>query len=323
MSRQKTYLITGAAGFIGSRFVESCRARKLGVISVDRKDHFSSRSEHFGIDFGTIVDRDELGNWLTHSKPEIAGIVHLGACTNTREMNEEFLKRVNLEYSQMLWNYATDHRIPFVYASSAATYGDGSLGYDDDESLIPKLQPLNPYGESKRLFDLWALNQERHSKAPPTWAGFKFFNVYGYGERHKGAMASVILHAFDQIQKTGRVTLFKSHREGIPDGHQKRDFVSVEDTVEILHFALKRPISRGIYNLGTGQARTFLDLANAVFRSLNKPPQIDFVDTPEDLRPRYQYFTEAKMKRLRDQGYVLPFASLENGVSLYIRTLLK
>ena len=315
------YLVAGAAGFIGFRFIESCKIKGIPVISVDKLRNFTARPEHLGTDFGTIVDREELWSWLNQTNPPISTIIHLGACTNTTEMNEELLRRMNLEYSQKLWEYAATHRIPFVYASSAATYGDGSLGYDDKENLIAQLKPLNPYGESKRLFDLWALDQEHLSKAPPTWAGFKFFNVYGYGERHKNKMASVILHAYDQILSTGKVSLFKSHKDGIADGHQKRDFVSVEDTVQVLHMALERPILRGIFNLGTGQARTFLDLVHAVFKAMNRPAEIEFIDTPVELRSRYQYFTEAKMDRLRKEGCKIQFQSLEEGVSAYIKRL--
>ena len=208
-----------------------------------------------------------------------------------------------------------------MYASSAATYGDGSLGYDDDDSLTPKLKPLNPYGESKRLFDLWVLDQERKKSTPPSWSGFKFFNVYGFGERHKEKMASVILHAYDQIQTSGKVKLFKSHRPEIVHGHQKRDFIWVGDVVSVLNYALEKPIPRGIFNLGTGHARTFLDLVRATFKSLGKPENIEFIDTPVELRERYQYYTEAKMDRLRAAGYSKPFTSLEEGVRRYIDDL--
>jgi ADP-L-glycero-D-manno-heptose 6-epimerase len=236
-------------------------------------------------------------------------------------MNRALLKEANLDYSKALWSYATEHRIPFVYASSAATYGDGAEGYDDNESLIPRLRPLNPYGESKQQFDLWALAEERAGRTPPAWSGFKFFNVYGFGERHKGKMASVVLHAYDQIESKGRVRLFKSHKAGIADGHQKRDFIFVGDVVEVLHFACEKPTRRGIYNLGTGEARTFLDLARAVFHEMGKPEQIDFIDTPVEIRDRYQYFTQARMDRLRSLGYAAPFTALEKGVSLYLKDL--
>lgn len=248
--------------------------------------------------------------------------MHLGACTDTTELDEDYLRRTNLEYSQMLWRHCTLRKIPMVYASSAATYGEGELGYDDDEALIPKLRPLNPYGESKRLFDLWALEQERAGQHPPAWSGFKFFNVYGFGERHKGKMASVVLHAFDQIRDRGTVRLFRSHREGIADGHQKRDFIFVDDVIEVLEFARSTPIQRGIFNLGTGRARTFLDLVKATFAAMGAPENITFFDTPEELRERYQYFTEARMQKLRGVGYTKLFTSLEDGVAAYIKRLL-
>ena len=314
-------LVTGAAGFIGARFVESCASRGFSVISADEPSCFDLRREHRGIDFGQIVDRRGLIDWLGREKPPLSHIVHLGARTDTTDMNRALLKEANLDYSKALWNYATEHRVPFVYASSAATYGDGAEGYDDDESLIPRLKPLNPYGESKQQFDLWALAEERSGRTPPAWSGFKFFNVYGFGERHKGKMASVVLHAYDQIAANGRVRLFKSHKAGIADGHQKRDFVFVGDVVEVLHFACKKPIRRGIFNLGTGQARTFLDLVRAVFHEMGKSEQIDFIDTPVEIRERYQYFTQARMDRLRSESYTAPFTALEKGVSLYVKNL--
>jgi ADP-L-glycero-D-manno-heptose 6-epimerase len=325
MIKEPIVLVTGAAGFIGSAFVRSCNIKGIRVISVDHAKYFSQRTEHKGIEFGEIVDRDQLFDWLKSNRPTLNGIIHLGACANTMQLDEEYLKKMNLEYSQKLWSFATQERLPFVYASSAATYGDGSMGYDDDETKIQNLKPLNPYGESKRLFDLWALEQERNGFKPPIWSGFKFFNVYGLGERHKEKMASVVLHAFDQIEQTGRVKLFKSHRPDIAHGHQKRDFIFVNDVIQVLYFAWGHhgygPIVRGIYNLGTGQARTYLDLARAVFVALKKPEQIEFIDTPESIRDRYQYFTEAKMDRLRQQGYRDSFTTLEQGVAQYISQL--
>ncbi len=320
----KTYLVTGAAGFIGSRFIESCTEKGISLISVDREALFKDRHPHLYLNFsfGRIVDLENLFEWLQNQRPELDAIVHLGAITDTREGHLPLLQRLNIEYSKSLWSYAHQNKIPFIYASSAATYGDGSLGYNDDETLISSLHPLNPYGDSKLKFDLWALDQEKQGNHPPTWSGFKFFNVYGWGERHKGFMSSVVLHAFDEIQKTGQVTLFKSHREEIADGFQKRDFIDVADILEVLHFAIKKPIQRGIYNLGTGQARTYLDLAKAVFRALNQPEKIQFIDTPLSIRDKYQYFTEAKMDRLRAQGDHRPFTSLENGVQKYIEKLL-
>ena len=236
-------------------------------------------------------------------------------------MDVPYLTEINLEYSKKIWNYCTSEQIPLVYASSAATYGDGSLGYDDDERCISDLKPLNPYGESKLAFDQWVLQQERQGHTPPLWSGFKFFNVYGFGERHKKKMASVVLHAYDQILSTGAVKLFKSHRADISDGHQKRDFIWVDDVINVLRFAIEKPISRGIYNLGTGEARTFLDLIRPVFAALEKKENITFIDTPFAIRERYQYFTEAKMTKLREAEYASPFTPLEKGVSKYIQQL--
>lgn len=337
------YLVTGAAGFIGARFVESCQARGIGTVSVDRLSHFSERSEHRGIAFGTLVDRDALFDWLADARHarDLSAIVHLGACSRTTEMDREFLRRNNVEYSERLWDAARAHGLPFIYASSAATYGNGELGYDDDEALTPRLKPLNPYGESKWLFDRWALAEDAAGRHPPGWAGFRFFNVYGFGERHKGAMASVVLQGFDQVRAHGRMRLFESHREGIPHGHQARDFIWVEDVVRVLHFAVERALRdaveraprertqgvpterrlRGIYNLGSGQARTFLDLARAVFAALGLPERIEYIPTPEALRAQYQYFTQARMERLRTLGYTAPFTPLEEGVRRVVAQL--
>lgn len=321
MSR-RPILVTGAAGFVGARFVESCAERGLPLVSVDGAELFRSRPEHAGIDFGEIVDRDALDAWLAERGGGLAGIVHLGACTDTTEMDRALLQRLNVDASKRLWRFATASRLPFVYASSAATYGAGTQGWDDDEELIPKLEPLNPYGASKQEFDLWVLAEEREGRHPPAWSGFKFFNVYGFGERHKGRMASVVLQAFDQIRERGSVRLFRSHRAGIPDGHQKRDFVHVDDVVQVLHFALGKPVRRGIFNLGTGRARSFLELARAVFAALDVPERIEYVDTPADIRERYQYFTEARMDRLRAEGWNRPFTSLEVGVRRSVERLL-
>lgn len=321
-------LVTGAGGFVGARFVERCNARKIPVISADAPEYFADRTEHRGLAFGTIIDREKLIAWLDLETgrlkhPPVSAIVHLGACTDTTELDEAYLAKMNLEYSKSIWNYATKNRVPLVYASSAATYGAGELGYDDEDSLTPKLKPLNPYGESKRAFDEWVLGQERAGKTPPAWSGFKFFNVYGFGEAHKEKMASVILHAYRQILATGGAKLFKSHKDGIRDGEQKRDFIFVEDLVDVLFFSLEKPIKRGVFNLGTGRARTFLDLVRATFRAMGRPEKIEFVPTPESLRARYQYFTEAKMDRLRAEGYSAPFTSLENGVAAYVGRLAK
>jgi ADP-L-glycero-D-manno-heptose 6-epimerase len=281
------------------------------------------------------VERDALFDWLTDAGNArgLSAIVHLGACSRTTETDREFLRRNNVEYSQRLWEAAWTHGLPFIYAGSAATYGSGELAYDDDDALTPRLRPLNPYGESKWLFDCWALAEDAAGRHPPGWAGFRFFNVYGFGERHKGAMASVVLQGFDQVRAQGRIRLFESHREGIPHGHQARDFIWVGDVTSVLHFAVERALRegaggvpetrrlRGIYNLGTGQARTFLDLARAVFAALGLPERIEYIPTPEVLRAQYQYFTQARMERLRALGYTAPFTALEAGVRQVVAQL--
>lgn len=356
-TQPRKILVTGAAGFIGARFIESCRqtaqgipanqaARgepgtsalsELSVISVDHPRPFglegyatpglaegaadAARSEHQAVDFGTRVPAADLEAWLAREQPALDSIIHLGAISTTTEFNWAKFQRWNIDYSKMLWSYAVKHQVPFIYASSAATYGEGEAGYDDDETTMAALKPLNPYGRSKLEFDLWALDQDRQGLAPPAWSGFKFFNVYGYGERHKGKQASVVLHSYDQIRRTGRATLFKSHREAIADGEQRRDFVFIDDVIRVLQFARQQPIHRGIYNLGTGQARSFLDLARATFAALGKPADIGFVPTPEAIRDKYQYFTEARTARLRAAGYSAPFTSLEDGIRQYVARL--
>jgi len=317
-----TVVVTGAAGFIGTRTVEALSRAGAKIVSVDRRsgeDAFA-RAEHRGLDFGTILDIEALEPWLAN-KPKVDAIIHLGACTDTMELDEAVHERLNVSYSKMLWTHCAAQRVPMVYASSAATYGNGEAGWDDDEAKIAGLEPLNPYGWSKQRFDFWALDREREGTAPPKWAGFKFFNVYGFGERHKGRMASVVAHGFDQIRATGKVRLFKSHKAGIADGDQRRDFVYVEDVVDVLRFAARGAIKRGIYNLGTGTARSFADLAKATFAALGKPANIEFIDMPVELRERYQYFTEAKMDRLRAAGYAIAFTSLEDGVDRYVKRL--
>jgi len=321
MKYTKPLLVTGAAGFVGARFVERCNQRGIPVVSVDAPSYFQDRKEHAGVQFGQIVDREKLIEWL--DKNEVSAIVHLGACTDTGELDETYLAKMNLDYSKAIWKYCTKKQIPLVYTSSAATYGSGELGYDDDDALTPRLKPLNPYGESKRAFDEWAFAEEKAKRTPKSWAGFKFFNVYGFGETHKEKMASVILHSYRRILDTGVAKLFKSHNPNYRNGEQKRDFIFVEDVVDVLFFALEKPITRGVYNLGTGTARTWLDLVHATFKAMGRPEKIEFIPVPEELRERYQYFTEAKMDRLRAQGFTKPFTKLEDGVARYIERLQK
>lgn len=253
---------------------------------------------------------------------QIDFVFHLGARTDTAEKNLELLDILNLNYSKKIWEICTKHEIPLVYASSAATYGDGKMGYNDDHQILPSLQPLNPYGFSKHHFDLWVLEQEN---TPPFWAGLKFFNVYGANEYHKGKMASVIFHTFDQIQKTGKMGLFRSYHPDFPDGQQKRDFIYVKDLVGIclFFFEKKENVPSGIYNTGSGIARSFLNLAQHVFEVLEKKPQIEFIEMPNNLKNQYQYFTEAKMEKLREIGFTAPFHTLEEGIEDYVLYYLK
>lgn len=326
MNTSLPLMITGAAGFVGARIVESCNAKKIPVISVDRPEFFAARKEHAGLNFGEIVDLEKCSEWLEAKTKELGhapvrAIVHMGACTDTTEYDVAFLTRMNLEYTKTLWKFCAKTKIPLYYASSAATYGAGELGYDDNEATTEKLKPLNPYGESKRAFDEWALAEEKKGHCPPHWAGFKFFNVYGFGEGHKGKMASVIFHGYHQMKQTGLVKLFQSHKPGIAHGEQKRDFIFVGDIVNVIHFALSKPLARGVYNLGSGKARSFHDLAKATFQAAGIRENIEFIPMPEELRERYQYFTEATMGKLRAQGYTTPFTELEDGVRQYVERL--
>ena len=313
-------IITGAAGFIGS-----CLVQKLndeGYYDLILVDDFSNeiKNKNFeGKKFTSKVERDVFPAWLRENHLHVQFVFHIGARTDTTEMDRVLLNRLNLDYTKSIWNICTEFGLPLVYASSAATYGLGELGYEDDETKIPMLKPLNPYGDSKNEFDIWALKQE---KKPYFWSGLKFFNVYGPNEYHKGRMASVIFHTFNQIQKTGSMKLFQSHNPEFKDGEQMRDFVYIKDIVNVLYFLMHHRKDSGIYNLGTGQARTFLDLAKSTFKALNKEPDISFVPTPEDIREKYQYFTEANMNKLRSIGYSQDFYSLEEGVKDYVSNYL-
>jgi len=333
INKQSLILVTGAAGFIGS-----CMIRWLNdhgykqIIAVDdfsRTDKIPNLKDKFILQ---RVERERLFAWLYEEKPIIGYVIHLGARTDTTEFDYAVHQHLNVEYTQQLWQYCTINAVPLVYASSAATYGDGSKGYNDDHKIVNDLSPLNPYGISKNEVDKWVLHQEDH---PPFWAGLKFFNVYGPNEYHKGRMASVIFHSYNQIKAGGRVRVFKSHRPDFKDGEQLRDFIYVKDVVGVIGWMMeqttqestdiynaatsKTAIHSGIYNLGTGQARTFYDLVVAVFKALNLQPAIDFIDMPEDIRERYQYFTEARMTKLKGEGYKASFTSLEDGVSDYVK----
>ena len=313
-------VVTGAAGFIGSCLIAKLNQEGFNnIIAVDDFGSVAKAPNLEGKQIVAKVHRDNLFDWLLENHIETEFVSHIGARTDTTEFDVAIFDRLNLHYSQKLWQICVDHQLPLVYASSAATYGDGALGYDDNEAEIPKLKPLNPYGDSKQQFDVWALNQE---KKPFFWAGLKFFNVYGPNEYHKGRMASVIFHTFHNIKKEGKMKLFRSHRAEFKDGQQMRDFVYVKDLVNVCYFLMHHRKNSGIYNLGSGQARTFLDLASNTFKAMGLEPNIEFVDTPADIRDKYQYFTEANMAKLKSIGYETPFTSLENGINEYVSNYL-
>jgi len=313
-------VVTGAAGFIGSCLVG--RLNKAGYDEIIVVDDFSKTEKANNLEGKTIaakVGRRDFICWLKDFADEIDFIYHIGARTDTTEFDKEIFDELNVNYSKDVWNACVKFNIPLVYASSAATYGLGEFGYKDDHSIIPKLKPLNPYGDSKNDFDKWVLMQD---KFPPFWAGLKFFNVYGPNEYHKGRMASVIFHAFRQISENGEMKLFRSHNPDYTDGGQLRDFIYVKDVVEVCLFLMENKPESGIYNLGSGKARTFLDLARNTFKSMGKEEKISFIDTPIDIRDKYQYFTEADMSKLLGAGYKGGFHSLEEGVKDYIQNYL-
>lgn len=318
-------VVTGAAGFIGSCLTGFLNARGFDqLILVDDFSRSDKKQNWEGKKYAFTIERDQFFEWLGREKPAIDFVFHLGARTDTTEFNYAVHQKLNVEYTEKVWNYCTVHSIPLVYASSAATYGDGTKGYSDEHDHCHILQPLNPYGVSKNEVDKWVLHQGDH---PPFWAGLKFFNVYGPNEYHKARMASVIFHSFHQIKKDGKVRLFRSHRPDFKDGQQLRDFVYVKDVVDVCLWMMERytahqSIPNGLYNLGTGKARSFQDLVNATFSGLGMKPSIEFIDMPEDIRDKYQYFTEARMDKLRAAGYNRSFHSLEEGVGDYVRNYL-
>lgn len=314
-------VVTGAAGFIGSCLIARLNADNFNyIIAVD---DFSGGIENIanldGKRVQEFVDRKDFIQWLEERNELVEFIFHIGARTDTTEFNIELLQELNTEYTKSIWKACCEYQIPLVYASSAATYGGGENGYADDESEISVLKPLNPYGQSKQDFDVWALAQD---KKPFFWAGLKFFNVYGPNEYHKGRMASVVFHAFNQIKESGKMRLFRSHHPDFKDGEQQRDFIYVTDLLNICIFLMHHRKNSGLYNVGTGDARTFLDLAKATFKAMGLPENIEFVDTPLDIRDKYQYFTEAKMDKLNSIGYKVPFTTLEDGTKEYVQNYL-
>ena len=313
-------IVTGAAGFIGSYLIKKLNEENFNaIIAVDKFDDPIKNKNLDGLRVQEQVDLDEFLPWLDQNNELAEFIFHMGAITDTSEFDVHRLDRLNTQYTKDIWTLCIQYQIPLIYASSAATYGLGEIGYDDNEALIPKLKPLNPYGQSKQDFDVWALEQK---EKPFFWAGLKFFNVYGPNEYHKTRMASVIWHTFNQVQKAGTMKLFRSHNPQYKDGEQMRDFVYVKDVAEVCYFLMRHRKDSGIYNLGSGKARTFLDLTRAVFKALNKSESISFIDTPIDIRDKYQYFTEAKMDKLKKIGYSKPFYSLEDGAGDYVRNYL-
>jgi ADP-L-glycero-D-manno-heptose 6-epimerase len=329
--RNAVIMVTGAAGFIGSCMVGYLNQQGYkNIIIIDDFSEADKRQNYIGKEFNLKVERADLFDWLGKNPVEVDFIFHLGARTDTTEFDYSIHEELNVEYSKKIWTYCTEKNIPLVYASSAATYGSGELGYSDSHEIVEKLQPLNPYGVSKNEFDKWAISQSQSQppSQPPFWAGLKFFNVYGPNEYHKSRMASVIYHSFNQIKEKGKVRLFKSHHPDYKDGEQLRDFIYVNDVVAVCYWFMQKSTwsgevpASGLYNLGTGKARSFNDLVTAIYSALNKDANIEYIDTPADIRDKYQYFTEADMAKLRKAGYNAEFYSLEKGVEDYVNKYL-
>ncbi len=325
MNTNSTIVVTGAAGFIGSCMVSYLNQQGFeNLILVDEFDDELKELNLLHKKYLVRIEREEFFDWAQREKPFVSFVFHLGARTDTTEFDYAVHQHLNVEYSQKIWNYCTINNIPLIYASSAATYGEGEFGYHDSHEIIEQLHPMNPYGISKNEVDKWILHQEDH---PPFWAGLKFFNVYGPNEYHKGRMASVIFQSFNQIKTNGKVKLFRSHKNGFENGEQLRDFIYVKDVIAVCYWLMETAFkddifSNGIYNLGTGRARSFNDLVKSTFAGLDLQPDIEFIDMPEDLRDKYQYFTEANMDKLKAAGYTKDFYSLEKGVDDYVRNYL-
>jgi len=320
MEKNSKIIVTGAAGFIGSCMVSYLN--KQGFENLILVDEFGREDKELNLlrkKYAIKVERENFFDWVTREQPTVDFVFHLGARTDTTEFDYSVHQYLNVDYSKKIWNYCTINHIPLVYASSAATYGEGEHGYNDSHDSIEELMPLNPYGISKNEFDKWVLHQKDH---PPFWAGLKFFNVYGPNEYHKGRMASVIFHSFNQIKDCGKVRLFKSHKDGYQHGEQLRDFIYVKDIVAVCTWLMNNQPASAIYNLGTGKARSFNTLVKSTFAGLDMQPNIEFIDMPEDIRDKYQYFTEACMDKLKNAGYTKAFYTLEDGVDDYVRNYL-
>lgn len=312
-------IVTGGAGFIGSCVVRTLN--DMGIEDITIVDHICETDKWMNMrnkKYTEYINRDEFLERLPEYAGKVTHIIHMGACSATTEKNFDFLYKNNYEYTKTLWKFCTENQISFIYASSAATYGDGTEGFDDKED-IKRLRPLNGYGYSKQLFDLWA---EKQAIAPKQHVGFKFFNVYGPNEYFKGSMASVIFHSFNKITETGEMGLFKSYKEGYEDGGQLRDFVYVKDICKVIRYMIEHEEVSGLFNLGTGQARSFYDLAASTFRAMGLEPNIKYVEMPETLRAKYQYYTQANMEKLRSVGYADAFYSLEDGAKDYVQNYL-
>lgn len=349
-------ILTGAAGFIGSHLA-NFYAKNHRLLLVDDPQFFRERNYVDGVnktmwDWITgrgdidsphkILDYRYFNKVLGAIRPEgpkhepkakehvliprgekIDLVLHIGACTDTAEFRQDFLQEWNVDYTKSIWNWCTKHKVPLVYASSGATYGNGEQGFSDSWETALKLKPMNPYGQSKQDFDLWAHEEAKAGRTPPHWYGLKYFNVYGPRESHKGPMASAVLHSYRHIQRTGQCKLFRSANPAVKDGEQSRDFIHVEDIVALTNFVAEKKPKSGLYNCGTGQARTFYSMMEALFKALDKPIKVDWVETPEQYRKAYQYFTEADMSHTLAAGYSAPFLSLEEGVADYVKWLLE
>jgi ADP-L-glycero-D-manno-heptose 6-epimerase len=316
-------VVTGGAGFIGSNIVAALAGGGAAVAVCDRLRRADKWRNLACVSLCELIAPQALPAWLPAQAGAIEAVVHMGAISSTTETDVDLIVEVNFRLSQALWRWCALEGKRFIYASSAATYGAGEQGFDDDPRRLPLLRPLNAYGWSKHLFDRWvARTLAAGEPSPPQWTGLKFFNVYGPNEYHKGSMRSVIAQKYALAAAGQPVTLFRSHRPDVPDGGQKRDFVYVRDCVQVVQWLLAHPQVNGLFNLGTGRARSFAELAGALFAALKCPQRIEYVEAPAEVLAHYQYFTEARMERLREVGYTQPCTSLEEGVAEYVQRYL-